>query len=137
MIVAGVDGGSRAVKVVILDATSDLVLASGERDQSVHHEDVAKGLMAEVLERKDLAPGDVKRIVATGYTRNLLRFAHTTMTEITCHAQGVRRQHPDALTIVEVGGQDSNWPEKKHRVYRAGSRLAAIMKLLPKYIAGY
>jgi predicted CoA-substrate-specific enzyme activase len=107
MIVAGVDGGSRAVKTVLLDADSDLVLASGERDQSVRHEEVARELLAEVLNKKDRTLNDVARIVATGYTRNLLRFAHATVTEITCHAQGVRRQHPDARTIVEVGGQDS------------------------------
>jgi len=117
MIVAGVDGGSRAVKAVLLDADSDLVLASAERDQSVHHERIAKDLLGELLEKKGLGMSDVKHIVATGYTRNLLRFAHTMVTEITCHAQGVRRQHPDARTIVEVGGQDS----KLLRLHEDGS----------------
>lgn len=107
MIVAGVDGGSRAVKVVLLDAESNQVLGSGERDQSVHHESVALELLNESLDKQGLQREDVQRIVATGYARNLIRFASSTMTEITCHAHGVRRQHPDARTVVEVGGQDS------------------------------
>lgn len=107
MIVVGVDGGSRAVKVVLLDADSNLVLAAGERDQSVDHEGVARVLLNELLEKRNLTQDAVKRVVATGYARNLIRFASSTVTEITCHAHGVRRQHPDARTVVEVGGQDS------------------------------
>jgi predicted CoA-substrate-specific enzyme activase len=45
-------------------------------------------------------------------------FAHTTITEITCHAQGVFRVAPDARTVIEVGGQDSKviWLETQGRV---------------------
>ncbi len=46
-------------------------------------------------------------MVATGYGRNTVRFADTTITEITCHARGVHHVAPDARTIIEIGGQDS------------------------------
>jgi predicted CoA-substrate-specific enzyme activase len=46
-------------------------------------------------------------VIATGYGRHAIRFADTTVTEITCHARGVHRLAPDARTIIEIGGQDS------------------------------
>jgi len=47
------------------------------------------------------------RIVATGYGRALVTDAARTVTEITCHAAGVRHAHPDARGIIDVGGQDA------------------------------
>ncbi len=49
----------------------------------------------------------ISGIVATGYGRNAIRFADTTITEITCHARGVHHLAPDARTVIEIGGQDS------------------------------
>ncbi len=107
MICAGVDGGSRAVKVVLVDAASGETVASGLADQGVSHARVARDLFEKLLSEKGLCRGDVARVVATGYTRNAILFADTTVTEITCHAAGVLRRSPDAATVVEIGGQDS------------------------------
>jgi activator of 2-hydroxyglutaryl-CoA dehydratase len=38
MIAGGVDGGSRAIKVVLLDCDGCRVVASGVRDQGVDHD---------------------------------------------------------------------------------------------------
>ena len=54
-----------------------------------------------------MARSRVSAVVATGYGRNTVRFADTTITEITCHARGVHHVAPDARTIIEIGGQDS------------------------------
>ncbi len=107
MICAGIDGGSRSIKVVLLDGGRDEVLASGVRDQGIAHDRLARELFEELLQAAGLARGDVARIVATGYTRNAITFADTTVTEITCHAVGVRHLVPGAATVVEIGGQDS------------------------------
>jgi (R)-2-hydroxyacyl-CoA dehydratese activating ATPase len=109
MICAGIDGGSRAIKIVLVDCKTGRVLASGIRDQGVDHERLAKELLGDVAKKAGRGRKDVRiaRIVATGYTRNALRFADTTVTEITCHAAGVHRLVPRAATIVEIGGQDS------------------------------
>ncbi len=106
MIGAGVDGGSRAIKAVVMDGEGT-VLASGVRDQGVDHEGLARGLLERLLAEAGLGWDDLDRIVATGYTRGRLTFAHATVTEITCHAVGVRWQVPEARTIIEIGGQDS------------------------------
>jgi len=107
MICAGIDGGSRAIKIVLIDGESQQILASGTRDQGVNHDELATELFEKLLRSISADRDEVKRIIATGYTRNRIHLADTTVTEITCHAIGVRRQVPDAMTIIEIGGQDS------------------------------
>ncbi|MGD0769764.1 MAG: acyl-CoA dehydratase activase [Tepidisphaeraceae bacterium] len=107
MIVAGIDGGSRTIKVVLLDTASETVLASGACDQGVRQEALAAALLDRLLGGIGRSQSDVKRIVATGYARHRIGIAQRAITEITCHAVGVRRQMPGAMTILEMGGQDS------------------------------
>jgi len=107
MICAGVDAGSRAIKVVLLDSESHAVIGSRVTDQGVKQEALALGLLEESLEEAGLNRGDVSRIVATGYGRHVLGFANDTVTEITCHARGVYHLAPEAKTVVDIGGQDS------------------------------
>ena len=56
--------------------------------------------------------------MATGYGRQAVPFADTTITEITCHAQGVAHLVPEARTVIEIGGQDSKviWLDERRRV---------------------
>jgi len=106
-ICAGIDAGSRAIKVALLDAARDEIIATGVMDQGVRQDDLAGELLDRVLSRAGRGRGDVAFTVATGYARNIVSAADTTITEITCHAHGVARAVPQARTIVEIGGQDS------------------------------
>lgn len=107
MICAGIDCGSRSVKIVIFDTESRKVAGSDNCDQGIHHEAIAFHLYKSLLERSGIHRESIRRIIATGYARHRIGFADTSITEITCHAAGVRFQHPRAMTIVEIGGQDS------------------------------
>jgi len=107
MIVAGVDAGSRAIKIVVLDCHKGHVIDAGIADQGVAQDVLSRDLYESVLSRNGLSPEGVKRIVATGYGRNIVGFAHKRITEISCHAAGVARLLPAARTIIEIGGQDS------------------------------
>ncbi len=107
MFCVGIDAGSRAIKVVLIEAGSLRVIAAGVADQGVEHKALAARLFDEVLEKANCRRDDVAQIVATGYARNGISFADTTITEITCHACGVHHLVRDAMTIVEIGGQDS------------------------------
>ena len=107
MICAGVDAGSRALKVALFDSERAEVLAEGVRDQGTDHDGPARELFEELLRTEGLPRKRIARIVATGYGRGAVSFADSTVTEITCHAVGVRHRVPDAATIVEIGGQDS------------------------------
>ena len=104
MLTMGVDAGSRAIKVVLLDGAA--VLGSGTADQGVAQERLARELADRVIEECGVGRDRIERTVATGYARNRVTFADTTITEITCHARGVRHEMPEAMTVIEIGGQD-------------------------------
>ena len=116
MICAGIDAGSRAIKIVLIDADSLRVIAKGLTDQGVEQDKLTSELFKRLLKNNDINKKDVAAIVATGYGRNAVGIADTTITEITCQAVGVRRLVPNAMTIIDVGGEDS----KLLRLDRAG-----------------
>jgi (R)-2-hydroxyacyl-CoA dehydratese activating ATPase len=107
MIYAGIDAGSRAIKVVLTDANGSGIIASGRTDQGIEQDRLACELFERTLAEGGVGRSDVRRIVATGYGRNAIHIADTTITEITCHAVGVRHLVPGARTIIDIGGQDS------------------------------
>ncbi len=107
MLCAGIDAGSRATKVVLLDTQQARILGCAIADQGVEQQRLAQGLFERACNEAKVAPQTVKAIVATGYGRNAIKFAATTITEITCHARGVHHLVPAARTIIEIGGQDS------------------------------
>jgi len=107
MISVGVDAGSRAIKMVLLDVTSLQIIASGKTDQGVKNDELTTQLFTNLLKNSGLTRADVTRIIATGYARNAVTIADTTITEISCHACGVRHIVKEARTIIETGGQDS------------------------------
>lgn len=107
MIGAGIDAGSRAIKAVLMDAGSMEVIGSGVCGQGVEQDRLATELFFETLSRSGARREDVGAIIATGYGRDMLSLADTTVTEITCHARGVSHVVPDARTIIDIGGQDS------------------------------
>ncbi len=107
MISAGIDAGSRAIKVVVFDTADARVVGSGVSDQGLEQPRLAEALYEQTLRTAGLSLRDVSAVVATGYGRNRVPFAATTVTEITCHARGVHHAAPDARSIIEIGGQDS------------------------------
>jgi predicted CoA-substrate-specific enzyme activase len=109
MIYAGIDAGSRATKVVLFDTEQSRVLGSTLADQGVEQQRLAAELLERACQTAHVDRAAVKAIVATGYGRNAIKFADTTITEITCHAQGVHHLAPEVRTIVEIGGQDSKF----------------------------
>ncbi len=52
MICAGIDAGSRTTKVVLLDAASRAVLASGVVDQGIEQDALAESLLERLLQEK-------------------------------------------------------------------------------------
>ncbi len=101
---AGVDVGSTTTKVVIINdggimigthlmsSGTDLARASGEC------------LKRALDEAGDPAPST---LVATGYGRTNVPGADQSVTEITCHGRGAYHTFPEALTVVDIGGQDT------------------------------
>ncbi len=107
MICAGIDAGSRTIKIVLMEADTLQVVAKGLTDQGVEQDKLTQKLFQRLLKSKGVKRKNVTRIVATGYGRNAVSIADTTITEITCHAVGVRHLVPNAMTIIDIGGEDS------------------------------
>jgi len=107
MICAGIDAGSRTIKIVLMDSDSGHVVAKGLIDQGIQQDKLASQLFGRLLNDSKISKKAIGRIVATGYGRNAVSLADTTITEITCHAVGVRRLVPEAMTIIDIGGEDS------------------------------
>ena len=107
MICAGIDGGSRAIKIALVESDSGALLARGVADQGLRQDELAANLLASVLAQHGLERRHVAYTVATGYARNAISCAQTVVTEITCHAVGVRSVVPDAAMVIDIGGQDS------------------------------
>lgn len=98
-LVAGVDLGSRTVKVVV---------RQGEEELSAQVSDTSADPLA--VARRLLAGWKPDRVVATGYGRHLLANHFTeaeVITEIKAVALGAAWLHPGARLVVDVGGQDT------------------------------
>lgn len=129
MIGVGIDAGSRAIKIVLVDAADRRMTATGVAKQGVNSNQIAMQLLDSLLDRNGYSPADVASCVATGYARNSIAVANTTVTEITCHARGVHHLVPEARTIIEIGGQDSKFlrldPSGAVRDFAMNDRCAA------------
>ncbi len=96
---AGIDIGSRTIKLVVINGAGDQV-ASLQTDPGFDPISEARKMLEQV---------EYDQILATGYGRNLfeLSFDATTVTEIKAHATGVAKLFPGAREILDIGGQDS------------------------------
>lgn len=94
----GIDLGSRALKMAVFKGDELVECRMVESGFNPHQQ--AEELL------KSFTP---RRIMATGYGRHLAHknFANGVITEIKAHALGARYFFPEAMTILDVGGQDS------------------------------
>ena len=103
---AGIDIGSTMTKVILVDQ-QDKILASIIGPTGAEHRHLALKVMDEALQQAGLTLEELDFIVATGYGRINVPFADKQITEITCHARGIKALFPTARIIIDIGGQDS------------------------------
>lgn len=106
MICAGINAGSRSTKVVVLDTEKGQVIGRGMANQGVWLERLASEVLDRACQQAQINRAQLGPVVATGHARKALRFAHTTISEITSHAQGVYFLAPEARCSIEIGAQD-------------------------------
>ncbi len=109
MICVGMDIGSRAIKIVLLDADALTVKEAGVVAQGVGQAKLTMQLFDRLIDHNGVRREEIVYIVATGYGRNNIDQADSTITEITCHAAGVRHVVPQVRTVIDIGGQDSKY----------------------------
>ena len=102
-IAAGIDVGSLSAEAVLLSADGVLaytIIPTGVDSRRAAEKAIASALQSASLEFKDL-----DLIVATGYGRISVPFAHKQITEITCHGRGAFHLDPAVRTVIDIGGQ--------------------------------
>ena len=98
MRVAGIDVGSRTIKLAVAD------------DGAITRAEVRYNSHEPISVCRDLLADDgFDRVVATGYGRHLFsrHWECDVITEIKAVALGARRLHPGCRTILDIGGQDT------------------------------
>ena len=103
---AGIDIGASAAKVVVIDYRARILGRAVSRS-GVDFAAAADRLLAEALAEAGLEKERITAAVSTGYGRRNVSFAVNNFTEISCHAAGCYHYFPQALTVIDIGGQDN------------------------------
>ncbi|MGW8169969.1 MAG: acyl-CoA dehydratase activase [Sulfurovaceae bacterium] len=106
---AGIDIGSTAIKISIVDENKNLMGSKISASGSMFYKYAQETLDA-LINELGLNNNDIAYIVATGYGRKLYKEADENISEITANAIGARAaasEFGEIKTIINIGGQDS------------------------------
>jgi predicted CoA-substrate-specific enzyme activase len=106
---AGIDIGSTAIKISIVDDNKNLIGSKISASGSMFYKYAQETLDA-LISELGLNNNDIVYIVATGYGRKLYKEADENISEITANAIGARAaasEFGEIKTIINIGGQDS------------------------------
>jgi len=100
----GIDIGSSSSKAVVLEngekIAAKAVIGFGTGTSGPER------VLAEIAAQCGMKLEDMDRVIVTGYGRSSFSEAHRQISELSCHAKGVKRLVPTAGTIIDIGGQD-------------------------------
>lgn len=102
----GIDIGSTATKLAVLDEGGELAYADVMPTGFSSVEAAARAREALLAKGFDVGAAE-SRVIATGYGRVSVPFAHKVVTEITCHGIGAARLFGPEGVVIDVGGQDT------------------------------
>ena len=120
--VCGVDIGASAAKVVIVDGSRRTV-AKATRKSGVDYAETARACLEEALAAAGVRDEQIAASLSTGYGRDNVPWANGKMTEIACHGKGAYFHFRRAITVIDIGAQDS----KVIHLDDSGRRLAFKM----------
>ncbi|MCF6201050.1 MAG: acyl-CoA dehydratase activase [Hydrogenimonas sp.] len=106
---AGIDIGSTAIKIVLVDGNGDIVGQKVSASGSMFYK-YAKESLQQLCKDVGIDESDISYTVSTGYGRKLFKEADETISEITANAIGARKageRFGTIRTIINIGGQDS------------------------------
>ncbi len=106
---AGIDIGSSAIKIALLDDSLQLIATGTSPTGSSFNKNAVDGLQA-LLDKNNLNRDELLYTVSTGYGRKLFKDSDESINEITANAMGAVltcRESGIIRTIINVGGQDA------------------------------
>ena len=104
MLTAGCDIGALTTKAALI--RDDVLLGSEVVPSRAKAVQSATDAMDKLLDRLGISHGQIDYCISTGYGRNLVTFAQSNMSEISCHGRGAHWLAPSVRTIIDGGGQD-------------------------------
>jgi predicted CoA-substrate-specific enzyme activase len=119
---AGIDVGSSATKAVLIDPDKKLA-GRGLVISGADFVRAAQTAFDAALNQAGASASDVAAVVATGYGRTNVAFSDARKTEIECHGRGAYHHFPQAITVLDIGGQDNKVVQLK----ADGGRLKFVM----------
>ncbi len=102
MYTCGIDVGSRAAKVVVLDPEGT-VLGRGRRLTAGRPAVAAEEALEEALVAAKMNRGNIDAIASTGYARRLVPKHKVQFTAVSSHAAGAHHLFPNARNVLDVG----------------------------------
>jgi len=104
MITAGIDCGSKNIKVVILKEIN--ILSTASVLSGFDQEESAQQALNNSLEKAGIKRDDIKHITATGAGMEAISFADDNVTTVTCDGRGTFFLFPSARTIIDIGAEE-------------------------------
>ena len=104
-ITAGIDMGSKNVKVMVL--RDDQILAKGLAPSGFDQKASAEKVLNDALRKASLSLDDVNHIVATGAGKDVSPYANSEISIVGADALGGNFLYPSARTVIDVGAETS------------------------------
>lgn len=105
MYTLGIDIGSTTSKCILLKDGQEI--AARSLVQAGTGTEGPALALEQVLEAAGLGRSEVSYVMATGYGRTTCAEADGELSELSAHGKGVHWIHPQARTIIDIGGQDA------------------------------
>jgi predicted CoA-substrate-specific enzyme activase len=102
----GIDIGAGAAKLLLTDPDAR-VLAKAVRRSGVDYAATARACLNEALSEAAISESEVEGYLITGYGRDNVPWVTEKATEIACHGQGAYHYFRQAITVIDIGAQDS------------------------------
>ncbi len=102
----GIDIGSLSCDAVVID-DAETILASAVIPTGARNRESIARVKTKVLQGAHIQEADLAATISTGYGRERVENRLAAVTEITCHARGIRFVIPNTQVLIDIGGQDS------------------------------
>ncbi|MBT7259635.1 MAG: 2-hydroxyglutaryl-CoA dehydratase [Desulfobacula sp.] len=106
MVFLGIDIGSLSCDAVLIDEKKNILSHTVIPTGVKNIESIAQAKQ-NVIGAAGIVEKDIQYIIATGYGRTRVKERDGAVTEITCHAKGIKHMIPDTRILIDIGGQDS------------------------------
>jgi predicted CoA-substrate-specific enzyme activase len=118
----GIDIGASAAKLVLIDERGQTA-ARALKSSGVDYSATADQCLTEAISAGGMARGDIAGTLSTGYGRNNVTWADGKLTEIACHGKGAWFHFRRALTVIDIGAQDSKMIHLDEEGRRTGFKM--------------